>query len=293
MSAFVKFFSTPKGSRNIVRSLLNHPNHINIQASKFTENDVKALRVNFKPASEDLVIPDEKIEDFPENFICPKINRDVLSKEEFEVREISDFSGGLVQTFFDKLHFVTRSPPGIPESSTDDLVDDLLRIARLNNYPFKIAFFKIRLHSPSKLYILNEPYVSATPDFVVKKGTISMVATEDKSLRNVDPKNHYGEMQIAGEILACGDENIRETGEISDQVLFAVRFISTYVTFYKAKIPVKYWKELGKGLPKKYSVAIKRWPGENKKLSGLDLANPEGRIAVLTALSKIRQFLLK
>ncbi|CAG8836384.1 25774_t:CDS:1, partial [Racocetra persica] len=115
----------------------------------------------------------------------------------------------------------------------------------------------------------------------------------DKSLRNIrDPRNEYGEMQIAGEILACGDENIREAGEISDQVLFAVRFISTHVTFYKAEISEKYWNELSIGLPDKYSVAIKRWPGENKKLSGLDLADPEGRIAVLTALTKIRQFLL-
>ncbi|CAG8587638.1 10234_t:CDS:2, partial [Scutellospora calospora] len=229
------------------RSLLNHPNYIYTQASKFTKDDVGALRVKFQPASEDLVIPNEKIEDFPKNYICPKINRDILDKAAFKVREINDISDGSVQTFFDKLHIVTRNPPGIPESSTNDLVADLLRIALLNYYPLKIT-----QHPQSKLYILNEPYVSATPEFVVKKGTISMVITEDKSLRNVDPRNEYREMQIAGEILACGDENIRETGEVSDQ--------------------------LGIGLPKKYLVTIKRWPGENKKLSGLDLADPKGRI---------------
>ncbi|RIB01864.1 hypothetical protein C2G38_2229435 [Gigaspora rosea] len=198
MSAFVKFLLTFKNSRNIVRNLLNHPNHVNTQASKFTKNNVEALRIKFQPASEDLVIPNEKIEDFSENYICPKINSDVLDKAEFKVREISDFSNGFVQTFFDKLHIVKRNPPGIPESSTDDLVADLLRIVRLNYYPLKIT-----QHPQSKLYILNEPYVSATPNFVVKKGTISIVITEDKSLRNVrDPRNEYGEMQIASEILA-------------------------------------------------------------------------------------------
>lgn len=73
MSTFVKFFSTLKNSRNIAESLLKHSCHFNTQASKFTINDMKALRVNFQSASEDFVIPNEKIEDFPENYICPKI----------------------------------------------------------------------------------------------------------------------------------------------------------------------------------------------------------------------------
>ncbi|CAG8600920.1 7172_t:CDS:2 [Racocetra persica] len=122
--------------------------------------------------------------------------------EKFKVQEISDFSNGFIQTFFDKLHIITRNLPGILESSTDDL---------------------------------------------------------DKSLRNIrDSRNEYGELQIAGEILACDNENIHEAGEIFDQVLFTVHFISTYVTFYKAEIPEKYWNELSTGLSEKYSVAIKR-----------------------------------
>ncbi|RHZ88241.1 hypothetical protein Glove_25g33 [Diversispora epigaea] len=44
---------------------------------------------------------------------------------------------------------------------------------------------------------------------------------------------------------------------------------------------------------KKYSITFKRWPGKNKKQGGLDLANPDERKAVLTALIKIRQYLLK
>lgn len=139
MSAFVKFFSTLKKSRNIVRVLLKLPNHINTQANKFTNDDVKAMRVQFRPASEDHVIPNEKIEDFPEQYVCPRINRKMLKDDDFNVGNISDFSNKSVQPFFDKLAIVTRNPPGIPDSRTDDLVADLLRIARLNDYPLKIA----------------------------------------------------------------------------------------------------------------------------------------------------------
>ncbi|CAG8580882.1 4879_t:CDS:2, partial [Ambispora leptoticha] len=217
------------------RALLNHPNCINTQASKFTKDDVEALRVRFQPASEDHVIPNEKVEEFPEQYVCPRINRNMLGNSEFK---------------------------GISESRTDVLVDNLLDISGLDEWPLNIS-----AQPQSKLYILNEPCVSATPEFVINKETISMVIAEDKSLKNVSPRNDFGEMQIAGEILACGDENIRETGELFDQ--------------------------LDVGLPKKYSVAIKRWPGENKKRSGLDLADPDGRKTVLIALTKIRQFLLK
>ncbi|CAG8614748.1 5501_t:CDS:2 [Diversispora eburnea] len=74
-------------------------------------------------------------------------------------------------------------------------------------------------------------------------------------------------MQIAAELLACGNKNIRGDAKITNQVLFAIRFISIYVTFYKTEIPFGYWKELAK--------------------------NPDERKAVLTTLTKIRQYLLK
>ncbi|RHZ70240.1 hypothetical protein Glove_274g39 [Diversispora epigaea] len=276
-----------KESRAKVRGLLL-PNQINTQATDFTKYDVEALRVKFQPATEDHVIPDGKVEEFSEQFICRKINRNMLKDDEFNVDNISDLSDSLFQTFFEKLAIVTQNPPGIPESSTDTMVDDLLRIAKLNNHPLKLM-----IHPPSKLHILNEPYVSATPEFVVDKRKISMIITEDKTLRNINHRNEYGEMQIAAEILSCGDENIRKLKKDTDQVLFAVRFISTYATFYKAQIPAEYWEELIKGLPKVNSVEIKRWPGENDDKSGLDLADPDGRKAVLTALTKIRQFILK
>ena len=111
-------------------------------------------------------------------------------------------------------------------------------------------------------------------------------------MRNVDPIQDFGETQIAAKVLTCGDENKREP-KVADQVIFAVRVISTYVTFYRAEIPAEYWKELGLGLPQKQSIVINRWPGENHLKSGLDLAEPDGRRAVLTALTKIRQSLLR
>ncbi|CAG8630053.1 3414_t:CDS:2, partial [Diversispora eburnea] len=198
------------GSRIQVRHKLNQ--QLNTQAHKFNEDDLNALKVRFQPAAKDHVIPNEKIEKFPEQYVCPKINRDMLSNEGFKVQEISDFSDDAVQTFFNKLHIVTRNPPGIPESRTDNLVADLLRIARLNNYPLEIA-----QQLPCKLHIFNKPYVSAKPDFVVTKGTISMIAVEDKTLQNVDPRFDFGEMQIAAEILSCGDENIRKVKKVTDQ----------------------------------------------------------------------------
>jgi len=60
---------------------------------------------------------------------------------------------------------------------------------------------------------------------------------------------------------ACGDENIRQSRVVTDQTIFAVRVVSSYVTFYKAEIPTAYWKELARRLPQKQSITILRWPG--------------------------------
>jgi hypothetical protein len=101
-------------------------------------------------------------------------------------------------------------------------------------------------------------------------------------------------------MLASGSENMRpffRTKEhYRDQTVFAVRVISTYVTFYKAVISAGYWKELDRGrrgLPKDHSVEIQRWPAENFPRAGIDLAEPDGRRTVLSSLIKIRQFLLQ
>ena len=95
------------------------------------------------------------------------------------------------------------------------------------------------------------------------------------------------------EILSCGSENIRSLGEARprNQTIWAIRVISTYVTFYKAVIPAKYWEALQKGLPEDQSLKIQRWPARNELTSGFNLAQPNGRQAVLTALAKIRESL--
>ncbi|CAG8723310.1 13191_t:CDS:2, partial [Racocetra fulgida] len=172
---------------------------------------------------------------------------------------------------------------GTDESKTDTLVDDLLRIADLNVWPLKIL-----------IIIKEKPYVSADLEFVVANRKLNMVAVEDKHIKNIYSPSGFGETQIAANIIACGDENIRATDneEPVDETIFAMRVLSTYVTFYKAEIPAKYWAELSRGLPKT-EVIVKRWPGENAKRKGLDLVEPNGRKAVLDALANIREFLLR
>lgn len=71
--------------------------------------------------------------------------------------------------------------------------------------------------------------------------------------KKVTAKPDFGEPQMMIEILACGSENIRRSRTVTDQTIFVVRVIS----------------------------------------SGLDLAEPDGRNEVLTALVKLRQFILQ
>ena len=98
-------------------------------------------------------------------------------------------------------------------------------------------------------------------------------------------------MQIAAAILAYGDKNrrLKRSGPPENHVVYAVRVLATHVTFYKAEIPAAYWEELDKGLPVNQSVEILRWPAKNSKNSGYDLAEPDDRRHVFTALVKIRE----
>ena len=93
--------------------------------------------------------------------------------------------------------------------------------------------------------------------------------------------------------LLAEDENIRLSRTVTDQTVFAVRVVSSYVTFYKAEIPAAYWSELARGLPRKQSITILRWPGGNDPKSGLNLAEPAGRRSVLEALVKLRKSFLQ
>ena len=81
---------------------------------------------------------------------------------------------------------------------------------------------------------------------------------QDKHLRygNIHPLTGFGESQIAAEMLACGYENILD--DFVDQEIFALHVVSSYVTFYRAEIPVLYWKELHTGLPVDQPIMIKR-----------------------------------
>jgi len=116
-----------------------------------------------------------------------------------------------------------------------------------------------------------------------------------KNVKNVGLATKFGETQIAIEILACGSENVRslEKEIYIDQTIWAIRVISTYVTFYKAEISAPYWKELVDGLPQEQSFEIQRWPPDNGLTTGFDLSEPDGRRSVLTALTKIRESLLR
>ncbi|RUS15831.1 hypothetical protein BC937DRAFT_91938 [Endogone sp. FLAS-F59071] len=277
---------------------LQDKDFLNPSTSKFKKRDIKALNVSFKSArSKGEVIPafdGRTLPNLPEEYFLEDIDSEMLSKKDFDIdNDIDERLDDEIKTFIDKLHDVVLNgyqTIGTREAYTDTLVDDLLRIVRFNRWPLKI-----NNHPLCRLFVEGEPYVSSDPEFVVSKKRMAMLIVEDKHLRNVNQTTGFGEAQIAGEILACGDENIRLTGEegFEDQVIFAARVISTHVTFYKAEIPAEYWEELGDGLPKEQSVEILRWPARNGIRTGLDLAEPDGRKEVLRALVQIRESFLE
>ncbi|CAG8575722.1 41_t:CDS:2 [Ambispora leptoticha] len=263
-------------------------------ASKFKLRDIDLLRVGFKPASsENAVIPDVEVTKIPDKYVCPDISSHILGNPYFDVENIEGLTDKRARTFFMKLHNVVMNGLeviGTNETFTDTLVDNLLRIAKLDDWPLMI-----RNHPLCKLYIEDDPCVSSEPEFVVGKRKMAVIVVDDKHLKNVGGSTGFGETQIAVEILACGSENIRSIGseEHTDQILWAIRVISSYVTFYKAVIPAAYWVELENGLPNKQKFEIERWPIKNGLRTGFDLAEPDGRRTVLTALVKIRESLLQ
>ncbi|RHZ75851.1 hypothetical protein Glove_209g101 [Diversispora epigaea] len=214
----------------------------------------------------------------------------MLGNPDFDVLKFN-ISDPEVQTLATKLHNVVMNGNltiGTDETFTDTLVDDVLRIAKLNHFPLMI-----RNHMPCKIYIEDKPLLSTTPEFVVQNKDYTVIGVEDKHLKNVGPVTGFGESQIAIEIVACGCENMRSIGyKYKKQTIFVIHVISTYFTFYKADIPAKYWKDLEKGLPKDSLIEVQRWPTMNGLMEGFDFAKPEGRKIVLEALAKFRHFLL-
>src|SRR5581483_4391397 len=104
---------------------------------------------------------------------------------------------------------------------------------------------------------------------------------------SIMPTNDYGEPQIAGEIIACGCENVREARTSYDMTVFVARVISTYVTFYRTDIRKEYWTELANGCPRSQSITVRRWPASSDPVKGFDLAEPNGRRAVFDAFCRI------
>jgi len=260
-------------------------------ASRFRIKDIDEMKVTFRGASaENVVIPDAEVKDFPNEYLLTEVNRTLLRMPNFKVKDLKQIKNKAVLTFIDKLHDITENSIlsiGTSETHTDSLVDDLLRVVGFNTWPLKI-----KNHEPCSIYIADEPVVSSDAEFVIKKQEILVLAVEH--LKNVGYATGYGETQIAVEILACGSTNIRKStpSTPTDQTLWAIRVISTYVTFYKATISALYWMELAHGLPESQGVRIERWPAENDLTTGFDLAEPAGRRSVLTALIRIRESLL-
>jgi len=273
--------------------VVNLPN----SASLFKPRDIVKLNVSFERASaENVVIPD--VQGFQANlqkldkYFLPAIDTEVLGSSTFNIRKLVNITNDKVQTFVTKLHQVVLNGVqvvGTDETFTDTLVDNLLRITKLDNYPLMI-----RNHPKNFLYIDGEATFSSDSDFVVKYENLSVLVIEDKHLKNVTSATGYGESQIAAEILACGSSNLKSLGgeEPTDQTILAMRVISSFVTFYRAVITSEYWKELESGLPKDNSVRIQRWPAGNGLKTGFDLAEPAGRQKVFEALVKIRESFL-
>ena len=87
--------------------------------------------------------------------------------------------------------------------------------------------------------------------------------------------------------MAAAYEN-RQKNIMGDQVLFAVRFICSYVTFYRFEVSNNYFRELAIGLPGNEYITMTRWPGQNTKTSGIDIKTVDGRRQVLRCLIAIR-----
>ncbi|EXX61717.1 hypothetical protein RirG_168600 [Rhizophagus irregularis DAOM 197198w] len=250
-------------------------------ASNFTEDDIRILNATFIPASnENEVIPAVETTNFLRTYIMQNITCVTLERCDFDVGNIN--SDGHVKTFFYKLHQVVMNAGldvGMKESKTDSLVTHLLyRAIDFDNWPLAVKVkekYKIKV---------SDKKIMAIAEFVIEKQGVAMTIIVEH-LENVDVTTDFGEAQILAKILAVANVNTKE--KVTNQTLFTVRVISTYVTFYKATISKAYLKEIRKGLPKRRSIEIQRWPGQNGLRTGFDFASPKGRQAVLTALARI------
>ncbi|CAG8463043.1 6401_t:CDS:2 [Paraglomus occultum] len=273
-----------KRARPSVESLLHS------SASSFKRRDIDALKVRYQTASESNVIPAVEARGFPDKYVVPGVDRQVLERQDLDINQLG-ITNNHVNTFIRKLNRVVVNAGAERDTAellTDSLVLHLLiRAMKMDCWPLLTD-----VHPQYCLFIDGEPYVSAVPEFVIKKENCTVAVIEH--FKNAHATTGFGETQIAAEMLSCASMNIQAYDNKKDytsQLIFAVRVISSCVTFYKAVISVEYLQELDKGLPVENSVVIERWPGEGGRRDGLDLANPAQRRRVLEALTKIRHFL--
>nr|CAG8661479.1 5656_t:CDS:2 [Entrophospora candida] len=257
----------------LVQIITQDPNFLSNSASLFTLRDARSLKANFRSATEaKKVIPDRN------------------ERRDLDIDQLSQ--NNHVKTFIYKLHKVVENSGidiGTSEAITDTLVAHLIFLAvDFNQWPLMVE-----LHPTLKFFVSNA-VISAKAEFIINYKGYTVLIVDDKHLVNVRPGNDYGEPQILAEMLASGQENILQAQENHDVIIFVVRVISTYVTFYHAIIHKRYWDELGAGCPRQQSVTIFRWPGNSSKPSaGFDLAEPVGRRNVLESLCKIRHYILE
>jgi len=148
-------------------------------ASRFKIEHMDLLKLSFKGASaEKDVIPEIKITDIPDQYVVPHVTRKVLAMNSSKKKKRD-------------------------ETLIDTVVDDLLRVVKLNYFPLMI-----RNQSQYEIYIKNEDLVAAKPEFVIKLRDKSIVAVEDKHLKPVRPDTGFGEAQLAIEILVSGCDSM-------------------------------------------------------------------------------------
>jgi len=81
------------------------------------------------------------VTNFPEKYVLDYINGEMLEKRKFDVEKIQGLTDKKVQTFVANLHDVVQNSietEGTTETYIDTLVDDLLRITNMDEWPLRI-----------------------------------------------------------------------------------------------------------------------------------------------------------
>jgi len=150
----------------------------------------------------------------------------------------------------------------VTEAATDDLVLFLLRICNPSFGLFPQGHRKESKIKVGTCQFISIPDVSVRgrPDHL-QAGTPCVIVVENKQTGN-----GYAEYQLPGEMLAAAMTNYSRIG--TPQTIFAMRFIGTQVTFYRADFPESYLASVAAGSPT-VDITIFR-------LGGTDLSNDCG-----------------